>query len=170
MPVGPPLALKFFRLPNKETEKAMNAVELIKQDHREIEKLLAHFLETDSENTQEDLYQRIQTALTAHAEMEERVFYPAIKQFAPEQVEEALREYAEVKQTLAELLDADLNEDDFETRFEKLMDDVRHHVEEEESPGGILAVAQQNLDEESLSELSRQILNIRHQIEEDLAA
>jgi hemerythrin superfamily protein len=148
----------------------MNAVELIKQDHREVEKLLAHFLETDSENTQEDLYQRIQAALTAHAEMEERVFYPVVKQFAPEQVEEALREHAEVKQTLAELLDADLNEEDFETRFLKLMDEVKHHVEEEESPKGILAVAQQNLDEESLSELSRQILNIRHQIEEDLAA
>ena len=148
----------------------MNAVELIKQDHREVEKLLAHFLETDSENTQEDLYQHIQTALTAHAEMEERIFYPAVKQFAPEKVEKALREHAEVKQTLAELLDADLNEDDFETRFEKLMDDVKHHVEEEESPEGLLAVAQQNLDEESLVELSRQILNMRHQIEEDLAA
>jgi hemerythrin superfamily protein len=148
----------------------MNAVELIKQDHREVEKLFAHFLETDSENTQEDLYQRIHTTLTAHAEMEERVFYPAVRQFAPEQVDEALREHAEVKQILAELLDADINEEEAETRFERLMDDVKHHIDEEESPQGILAVAQQNLDDESLEEMARQILNIKHQIEEDLAA
>src|SRR4051812_43853344 len=125
----------------------MDAVELIKGDHRHIEKLFAKFYETEMEGTQEDLYQQIQTGLNAHAEMEERVLYPAVRQFAEEEVEEALQEHAQVKQTLMDLLDADLNEENFEMRFNQLVEDVRHHVEEEESPNGILELARQNLDE-----------------------
>jgi len=148
----------------------MDAVELIKQDHRRIEDLFATFLEAEGEMTQEDLYQQIQTGLNAHAEMEERVLYPAVKQFAEEQVAESLREHAEVKEMLAKLLDADLNEEEFETQFTKLMEDVRHHVEEEESPKGILEIARQNLDEDALSKMAKDLRSIQRGVEKDLAA
>lgn len=148
----------------------MDAIELIKEDHRHIEKLFARFLETEAEDTEEDLYQEIQTALNAHAEMEERAFYPEVRPFAESQVEEALEEHAEVKEVLARLLDADVEEEQFETEFTRLMDDVRHHVEEEESPGGLLEIARQRLDEGTLRKIGNQIQKIKGEVEGDVAA
>ena len=148
----------------------MDAIDLIKQDHRYIEELFTKFLETESEMTQEELFQHVQTGLTAHAEMEERVLYPALKQFAPEQVAEALKEHSEVKEMLVELLDTDLNEEGFETRIQKLMDDVTHHIQQEESPLGILAIASQRLDAGTLAVMAAEIRRIKRRTEEDLAA
>jgi hemerythrin superfamily protein len=99
----------------------MNAVEFIKQDHRQIEELFGSFLDAESESTQEEVFQQIETGLTAHSDMEEQVFYPALQGVAPDEVKEALEEHAEVKQMLADLLDADVNDEDFDSRFQKLM-------------------------------------------------
>ena len=148
----------------------MNPVDIIKEDHRRIEALFARFLETDSEVTQETLFQEIEVGLNIHSEMEERVLYPALRPFAPEKVDVAIDEHDQVKELLLELLESDLNEDAFESRFTRLLEDVRHHVEEEESPGGLLALAQQHFSKERQSALARDLLIVKNEIEEDLAA
>jgi hemerythrin superfamily protein len=148
----------------------MNAVDIIKEDHRRIEDLFAKFLETDSEVTQETLFEQIETGLNIHSEMEERVLYPALRQFAPEKVDEAIDEHSEVKDLLLELLESDLDEDAFESQFNRLVEDVRHHVEEEESPNGLLALAQQHFNNEQLSAMARDLLDVKREVEEDLAA
>ena len=148
----------------------MDAIELIKEDHRRIEELFGRFLATEEDMTQEDLWQEIQAGLTAHAEMEERFLYPAVKRFAKEQVVEALEEHAEVKKLLAKLLDADLNEEDFEKQFNELIDNVQHHVEEEESPTGVLALARERLDERTLRKMADEIQRIERKVKNDLAA
>ena len=148
----------------------MNAIEFIKQDRLRIEELFQNFLRTESETTRENLFQEIETGLSAHSEMEEKAFYPAMKDIAPDKVDEALKEHAEVKQLLADLLDADLSDENFESSFQKLVDDVRHHVKEEEAPGGILELAAASLDDEQLSEIMNEMLHIQGRTKEDLAA
>jgi hemerythrin superfamily protein len=148
----------------------MNAVDIIKEDHRRIEDLFAKFLETDSEITQETLFEQIETGLNTHSEMEERVLYPALRQFAAGKVDEAIDEHSEVKDLLLELLESDLDEDAFESQFNRLVEDVRQHVEEEESPNGLLALAQQHFDNEQLSAMARDLLDVKREVEEDLAA
>jgi hemerythrin superfamily protein len=148
----------------------MNAIEFIKQDHRRIEELFQSFLSAESDTTLENLFQEIETGLSAHAEMEEQVFYPALKGIVPDKVDEAIKEHAEVKQLLADMLDADLNDEDFDSRFHQLVDDVRHHVEEEEAPGGVLEVAADSLSEEQLSEIMNQMLGVQRSIKKDMAA
>ena len=148
----------------------MNAIEMIKQDHRRIDALFTKFLETESDMTQEQLFQEIETGLNTHAEMEEHVLYPALKPLAEDKIDEALQEHTEVKELLAEVLDVDLDEDEFESHFNKLMEDVRHHVEEEESPNGILELARKNFDETKLSEMAAEMQNIQQRIRHDLAA
>ena len=148
----------------------MNAIDFIKQDHVRIEKLFQNFLRSESETTQEDLFQEIEIGLSAHSEMEEQVFYPALKDIAPDKVDEALKEHAEVKQMLADLLDADLSDEKFESSFQKLVEDVRHHVKEEEAPGGILELAAESLDDEQLSKMMNEMLRVQRGTQEDLAA
>jgi hemerythrin superfamily protein len=148
----------------------MDAIELIKQDHVHIEHSFQNFLETESGMTQEELFQEIETGLTAHSEMEEQVFYPALKELAPDKVAEALKEHAEVKRLLAALLDEDLNEETFESKFQKLINDVRQHVRDEESPGGILELATKSLGSQRLSRMASEMVRVHHKIEENMAA
>jgi hemerythrin superfamily protein len=148
----------------------MDAVELIKNDHLRIDELFTEFLETQSEATQEDIYQQILTGLDVHAEMEESVFYPAVKQFAPDQVERSLAEHEEVKQMLAELLDADFDDENFGYRFNKLISDVRQHVKEEEAANGLLELASNRLDVSQLNQMGREMRKIQQRMEADLAA
>jgi len=148
----------------------MDAVELIKNDHLRIEGLFTKFLETQSETTQEDIYQQILTGLDVHAEMEESVFYPAVKQFAADQVERSLEEHGEVKEMLAELLDADFNDENFDSRFNKLISDVRQHVKEEEAAGGLLELASERLDASQLNQMGTEMQKIQRRMEADLAA
>jgi len=148
----------------------MNAVEFIKQDHRQIEELFRSFLDAESESTQEEVFQQIETGLTAHSDMEEQVFYPALQGVAPDEVKEALEEHAEVKQMLADLLDADVNDEDFDSRFQKLMDEVNHHVQEEESSDGILEIATEHLDDDRLSQMADGMRSVQRRIKDDMAA
>jgi len=148
----------------------MNAIEFIKQDHARIEELFQNFLRSESETTKEDLFQEVETGLSTHSEMEEQAFYPALKDIASDKVDEALKEHAEVKQLLVELLDADLSDEKFESSFQKLVEDVRNHVKEEEAPGGILELAAESLDDEQLSEIMNEMLHVQGRNKEDLAA
>ena len=148
----------------------MDAIELIKQDHREVDELFTQFLSAESDLTLEDLFQRIETALTVHTEMEEKVLYPAVKKFAPEKVQEALHEHSQVRELLTDLLGIDIDDEEFETQFNRLVEDVRHHVEEEESPEGILEVARQHLNHQELARLGVELQRIKQETEEDLAA
>jgi hemerythrin superfamily protein len=148
----------------------MNAIDFIKQDHLRIEELFQNFLAAESEMTQEDLFQEIETGLSAHSEMEEEVLYPALKDIAPDKVDEALQEHAEVKDMLADLLDADVGEEDFESRFQKLVSDVRHHVKEEEAQGGILELAAESLSAEQLSQMMNEMRSVQRRIRDDMAA
>jgi len=150
----------------------MDAIELIKQDHRNVERLFTEFLETeDSEvDSREDLFQQIETELNAHTEAEEKVFYPAMRDKAPEKVQESLREHSQVKQLLAELLDLDFDEDEFPIKFNKLMEDVLHHVEEEEAEDGILEIAQNSFDSQELARMGGEIQRVKESIEGELAA
>lgn len=148
----------------------MDAIELIKQDHREVDELFTQFLSAESDLTLEDLFQRIETALTVHTEMEEKVLYPAVKKFAPEKVQEALHEHSQVRELLTDLLGIDIDDEEFETQFNRMVEDVRHHVEEEESPEGILEVARQHLNHQELARLGVELQRIKQETEEDLAA
>jgi hemerythrin superfamily protein len=76
----------------------MDAIEPIRQDHRRIEELFEQFLQAEPDMTQEELFQEIQTGLSAHSEMEERVLYSELKSTAVDQVEKALQEHSEVKE------------------------------------------------------------------------
>jgi hypothetical protein len=103
--------------------------------------------------------------------MEESVLYPELKEFAKNKITKALQEHAEIKKLLDKLLDADLNEDSFESQFNKLMEDFRHHVEKEESQDGILELARKNFDDKKLSEMAAAMSDIQQRMRRhDLAA
>ena len=149
----------------------MNAINLLKEDHRKVEELFARFLQVqDSEEEREQLFEEIQTELCVHAEAEEKVFYPLLTAEIPDQVDEALEEHLEIKEMLAELLDMDFDDDEFDAKFTAMIKAVQNHVEEEERTGGILDIARQKVSEEDLTNLANAIQILKRDIHDELMA
>jgi hemerythrin superfamily protein len=148
----------------------MNAIDVLKRDHRNVEKLFSDFLAADDDVMQEDLFQQIQTELSAHAEAEEKVFYPALESESPDKVEHAIEEHQKVKQLLAELLDMDFADEEFDSKFTELMTSVQDHVQEEEGPDGVMEMAESKYDDARLSDMARQIEEVKRDSRHDLAA
>jgi hemerythrin-like domain-containing protein len=115
----------------------MNATELLKQDHREADSLIAELegASGDTPGSYTATFQKLKASLTVHAEAEEQIFYPAMEQFeeTEELTEEAYSEHDEVKQLLEDMTGLNPGDEDFQTLLAQLKDSVQHHVEEEET-------------------------------------
>jgi hemerythrin superfamily protein len=150
----------------------MNAIDLLKQDHQEVQKLFSEFMSTEDEDfaRREDLFQQIDKALLSHSDAEEEILYPAMQQYAPDLVKEALDEHETVKQLLLEMLDLEVDDEEFDKRMNMLIENVENHVQEEEGSGGVLALAGKNLDQRQLDEMGRQIQQRKTESEDELAA
>jgi hemerythrin superfamily protein len=110
----------------------MDAIELLKKDHQEVTKLFQRYSGSKNGRGERAIVEAICKELDVHAQIEEEIFYPAVREAdrqLAEQVEEALREHARVKQQVAALQGA---QDDVEGLMTTLQQDVEHHVTEEE--------------------------------------
>jgi hemerythrin superfamily protein len=114
----------------------MDAITLLKQDHKTVEKLFKQFEKAKQPAEQRKLARDVIKELSVHAAIEEMVFYPAIRERVPEVEEtvlEALEEHHIVKWVLSELEDMKPDHERFKAKMTVLIENVRHHVEEEES-------------------------------------
>jgi len=115
----------------------MDAIVLLKDDHKTVEKLFKQFEKAGDNATQtkRDLVDRIIEELSVHAFIEEQYLYPVAKGAVPEtkdHVLESLEEHHIVKWLLEELRKMDPEDERFDAKVTVLIENVRHHVEEEE--------------------------------------
>ncbi|PRQ06136.1 hemerythrin domain-containing protein [Enhygromyxa salina] len=128
---------------------AVDAIELLESQHREVESLFAQLNEAGSVREKSELFAELADQLAAHAKIEEQIFYPAMcEDDTAELLHESVEEHLAVKQTIAELLDMEADDPQFMKKIAKLEALVSHHVEEEESQLFVQARAQEaiNLD------------------------
>ena len=111
----------------------MDAIDLLKQDHRKVEKLFSEI--EKSKDGRDRLFTELATELTVHAEIEEQLFYPAVQNAKQthDLVLESFEEHKQVKMVLADLEKTDKSTDTWLAGLKVLMEDVKHHVEEEET-------------------------------------
>ena len=110
----------------------MNAIDLLKQQHREVEKLFKK-IEKAGPDEKEKLFDGLADALAVHAAIEEQHFYPATKDARTEELlEEAVEEHLSVKRIIADLLEMEPDDAQFDAKIKVLQEQVEHHVEEEE--------------------------------------
>ena len=111
----------------------MNAVEMLRQQHREVEDLFKQF-EAGDEEERRATFEEIADALAVHSAIEERHFYPGVKQKQTEELLfESVEEHLEIKRAIADLLSLEEEDQTFEAKVKVLKEDVEHHVEEEET-------------------------------------
>jgi hemerythrin superfamily protein len=116
--------------------KAVDAVEMLKKQHREVESLFEKFesLGANAKSAKQSTFEKIADALAIHASIEEKHFYPAVKAKRTEDILlEALEEHLGIKRVIADLLKVDSSDETFAPKVKVLKEQVQHHVEEEES-------------------------------------
>jgi hemerythrin superfamily protein len=142
----------------------MDAIRMLESDHRKVEELFAEYRThamgrgTRGGEIRERLFERICEELSVHAAIEEEVIYPEMRKCGDEGeslVEEALEEHQKVKETLAELGKISTQDSGFDSRLTALMDDVNHHVQEEE--GEAFPFLQRHVSAERLAELGKEL-------------
>lgn len=131
-----------------------DAIALLKDQHRETEKLFKEFKQAKGEGRKKELAHEICVALSVHFALEEQIFYPACKGTVEESdLKEGYVEHDAAKLLVAEIEANESGEDSFfDSKVHVLQEEIEHHVEEEEGPGGIFAQARKGLDLEGIGE------------------
>ena len=111
---------------------------LLKEDHKKVNALFKEFekgKDSASASTKRQLVDEMIKELTTHAYIEETIFYPEARAAVPEtedHVLESVEEHHVVAWLLSELQNLDAADETFTAKVTVLIENVRHHVEEEE--------------------------------------
>lgn len=135
----------------------MDAVELLKHDHRMVEQLLRDYDAAHSDRQRRGVVEVMVRELSKHAALEEVTVYPFAKKFlaGKTHVDEQLNEHMGVKKTLASLDALPAGDERERPLVQQLAREVSHHIEDEER--GFLPTLQAELDGTALAELGEQL-------------
>ncbi|MES2327119.1 MAG: hemerythrin domain-containing protein [Pseudomonadota bacterium] len=114
--------------------KTQDAIALLKEDHRSVEKLFSDYETAKGDGRKQTLARRICLELTVHTTIEEEIFYPACDGKIDEQLlKEAYVEHDAAKVLIAEIEGGEGKGDDFfDAKVQVLGEEIAHHVREEE--------------------------------------
>lgn len=112
-----------------------DAIALLKADHEAVSQLFAEYEKTRSTSNKKALVAEICTSLTVHAQIEEEIFYPAVRAALKDKllVPEATIEHAGVKDLIAQIKDVEPDGEMYDARVKVLSEYVKHHVKEEQT-------------------------------------
>ena len=137
-----------------ETEK-MDAIALLKDDHRKVADLFADFEKASGDVRKEKIAQKICLELSVHATIEEEIFYPACEgKVDDDLLKEAYVEHDGAKVLIAEILGGGPDDEFYDAKVKVLSEEIEHHVKEEEARlDGLFTQARKaGLDMDSLGE------------------
>jgi hemerythrin superfamily protein len=135
--------------------RRMDAMTLLREDHRKVKKLLAKIESTTERGvkTRQDLFTKVKQELVVHEAIEEEIFYPALKQHPKTQeiAMEAYEEHHVVDTVMAEIEGVAYDDETWGAKFKVMKENLEHHIEEEE--GEMFKQAKQVFDEDELAQL-----------------
>lgn len=136
----------------------MNVIELLKEDHDRVDLLFQKVKATD-ESEHKALFEQIKEELEIHAHVEEVIFYPKLKEDGDKELQditlEGIEEHHQAKIFLRELSNLADESEKFEPKLKVLMEDIEHHVQEEE--GEMFPMVEEQFDEATLEDLGKQV-------------
>jgi hypothetical protein len=118
------------------------AISLLKKDHREVENWFDEYEQLEAAAEKVALFNKIALALKVHTTIEEEIFYPEERgEVEDDMLDEAYVEHASAKKMIAEIEAMKPNEEYYDAKVKVLGEYIKHHVKEEEQPGGVFAQA-----------------------------
>jgi hemerythrin superfamily protein len=137
--------------------RRIDAISLLKADHRQVEKLFSQFEKARDAERKEALAQQVCDALKLHTKIEEEIFYPAFFEATgdTELHHEAEVEHANAKKLIEEIESTSARDDYYDAKVSVLSEMIKHHVKEEEQRGGMFSEARKS--DMDLAELGEQM-------------
>lgn len=136
----------------------MNAIELLKEDHDKVDKLFQKVKATP-DGDHKELFEQIKAELDVHTHIEETIFYPKLKEEGDDELKdivlEGIEEHRQAKMFLKELAALADDSEKFDPKLKVLMEDIEHHVQEEE--GEMFKMVKEQFDEFTLQELGKEM-------------
>lgn len=131
-----------------------DACGLLDADHRNVKKMFKAYEEltkskaASASKKKRDLANEICMELTVHAQIEEEIFYPALREAIKESdlLDEAEVEHASAKDLIAQIQEAADVDDKFDAKVIVLGEYINHHVKEERNEIFVKARAARGLD------------------------
>ena len=132
------------------------AVRLLKKDHSEVEGWFDEYEQLEEEQEKLELFNRIALALKVHTRIEEEILYPAERgEVEDDLLDEAYVEHDSAKKMIAEIEAMKPSDEFYDAKVKVLGEYVKHHVKEEEQPGGFFAQAKKG--DEDLNEMGERL-------------
>jgi hemerythrin superfamily protein len=112
-----------------------DATALLRADHKRVSALFEQYETTRSQARKKAVVATICTELSVHAQVEEEIFYPAVKAALrdKELVPEATVEHATLKELIAQVQDKEPDGEMFDAKIKVMSEYVKHHVKEEQN-------------------------------------
>jgi len=133
------------RAPKRGPARArpIDAISVLKADHRQVKEWFKAFEGARSPDKKQTLATQICGALRVHTAIEEEIFYPAFINATKDKGvhHEAIVEHAGAKNLIGQIEQSGPSDDYFDSKVKVLSEMIKHHVREEEQPGGMFAEA-----------------------------
>jgi len=142
--------------------KAQDATAMLRADHQKVSELFKEYESAHSASRKKALVAEICQELTVHAQIEEEVFYPAVKAALKDKelIPEATVEHATLKDLIAQVEGVEPDGEMYDAKVKVMSEYVKHHVKEEQ--GEIFPKAREtDLD---MKDLGRQMAERKAQL------
>ncbi|HLH31636.1 MAG TPA: hemerythrin domain-containing protein [Terriglobia bacterium] len=155
-------------------KRAMRVTTILTKDHRLVSGMIKTLEMTPRINgmLRKTIFEQIRTNVMVHAQAEEEVLYPAMRNImyvgGESKVDEAYREHQQVKDLLNDLETMDPNTDAFDTKFADFRNKIEHHVDEEENE--MFVMLKQRMSTERQEELGQRIHDRKMSLKTKMAA
>jgi hemerythrin superfamily protein len=141
-----------------------DALQVLIADHELVDGLFEKFEQAgdNAHKTKQKLVERIVKELSVHAAIEEMVFYPVVRELSEDiehHVLESLEEHHVAKWMLSEIDGMDPTHERFDAKVTVLMENIRHHVEEEQDE--LFPMVRKAADRQTLQELGEALVKAK---------
>src|SRR5262249_49316665 len=137
----------------------MNAIDLLESDHQTLKGLMDEIEESTDRaiKTRAELFRKFWVLLSAHEVIEETIFYPALKEHpkARDIVLEGYEDHHVVDEVMEEIKDVPVDDETWHPKAKVMIENVRHHIEEEEEE--MFPKARKAFDPEELTQLGERM-------------
>ena len=154
----------------------MDALTLLEQDHQKVKKLMGEIEKTTERavKTREQLFNQLVEELTIHEQIEERIFYPEVKERATskqlqELVAESYEEHHFVDIVKAEIENTAFDSEEWAPKFKVMMENIEHHAFEEEE-GKMFPKVRRAFKKDELEDMGARMAELKEQLMDVLPA
>lgn len=153
----------------------MDALTLLEQDHDKVMKILEDLEKTTERGVKarEQLFNKLVSELTVHEQIEEQIFYPAVKERATTKKLEDLVTESYEEHHFVDMVKADIEQTPFESeewaaKFKVMKENIEHHAKEEEE-GKMFPKVRKAFTKAELEDLGAQIEELKEQLQQGAA-